>query len=331
MSASRGSEFECEWCQKPFKYPSQLKEHIRVHTREKPYPCTFCSKAFSHSSALTQHERIHTGEKPFKCSHCNKAFSQSSNLKRHERVHKNQRPSGSSSSMSTSESPLPIRRPSSSQSKENTWRPMQQTGKSQIPMRSMSSMQPAGKKQGYTNILNMEPRRTKTTPDPVAAARINALMPRHLEQLISPRSFKLYQMASPSPLRPINEKVSRDFAATKADLLSVPAEPRVERCSGGEDFFSVDAVSSGDQSTFRCDPIQPSDQAMGRSAAISDSIEQYFDLSGPSLSPLMTDEVFPMFILSPTMGLGGSPHGRMASPLTSRDQLENNENLHFRF
>eukprot|EP00040_Diaphanoeca_grandis_P014243 m.72126 g.72126 ORF g.72126 m.72126 type:complete len:335 (-) comp24429_c0_seq3:1691-2695(-) len=94
LSMPRGSAnkakqalYNCSWCAKPFKYPSQLKEHIRVHTREKPYPCGYCSKAFSHSSALTQHERIHTGEKPFQCSWCDKSFSQSSNLKRHERVH----------------------------------------------------------------------------------------------------------------------------------------------------------------------------------------------------------------------------------------------------
>jgi len=89
VAASKNKQalYNCSWCSKPFKYPSQLKEHIRVHTREKPYPCSYCAKAFSHSSALTQHERIHTGEKPFSCTWCEKSFSQSSNLKRHERVH----------------------------------------------------------------------------------------------------------------------------------------------------------------------------------------------------------------------------------------------------
>lgn len=52
-------------------------------------------------------------------------------------------------------------------------------------------------------------------------------------------------------------------------------------------------------------------------------------MNGPSLSPLMSDEVFPMFILSPTMGLGPGG-GQLGSPLATREQLENNDNLHFR-
>lgn len=37
-------QFECKWCRKTFKYPSQLKEHVRVHTKEKPFPCKFCDR-----------------------------------------------------------------------------------------------------------------------------------------------------------------------------------------------------------------------------------------------------------------------------------------------
>ena len=67
----------------------------------------------------------------------------------------------------------------------------------------------------------------------------------------------------------------------------------------------------------------------------SDSIEHYFDLNGPSLSPLMADEVFPMFILSPSLGLGsGSPGGGggrgVSSPLTHMGLSDNHEGLHYR-
>jgi len=310
-----------------------------VHTREKPYPCTFCTKAFSHSSALTQHERIHTGEKPFKCSHCDKAFSQSSNLKRHERVHKNQR---------ASQQTKVQRRPSAS-SKENQWKPpvlghrginsggvpsMSLTACTAIADATVASSLSSGAKNPEMYAMHQLDPRMKACGQPQRVT--GALMPRTVEQIMSskPQSLRVYQMAS--PLRPMQEKATRDIVAPiKAEQYSSAAgalEPRLERCSGGEEsFFSTDALTS-DEPTLRYDSIPVTDQATARSTAIGDSIEQFLDLNGPSLSPLMSDEVFPMFILSPTMGLGsaGSPR-RITSPLVSREALEAADGLHFRF
>ena len=50
---------ECDVCEKVFRYPSKLAEHMRTHTKEKPYECDVCDKAFRESQHLKRHKRTH--------------------------------------------------------------------------------------------------------------------------------------------------------------------------------------------------------------------------------------------------------------------------------
>ena len=78
---------ECDVCEKVFRYPSKLAEHMRTHTNEKPYECDVCEKRFRNSSNLKTHMRIHTKEKPYECDVCEKRFTRSDTLKRHTRCY----------------------------------------------------------------------------------------------------------------------------------------------------------------------------------------------------------------------------------------------------
>ena len=50
---------ECDVCEKVFRYPSKLAEHMRTHTNEKPYECDVCEKRFTRSDTLKRHMRCY--------------------------------------------------------------------------------------------------------------------------------------------------------------------------------------------------------------------------------------------------------------------------------
>ncbi|CAD6994171.1 gastrula zinc finger protein XlCGF26.1 [Ceratitis capitata] len=79
---------ECHVCKNKFRQLTTLRNHMKIHTDERPYKCKHCDRAFRQISTLTNHVKIHTGEKPFTCNICAKDFRQQSTLINHIKTHK---------------------------------------------------------------------------------------------------------------------------------------------------------------------------------------------------------------------------------------------------
>ncbi|KAI5634579.1 zinc-finger double domain-containing protein [Phthorimaea operculella] len=83
----------CHICGKQFRAPNGLQRHLtETHEKVRRHSCRFCPKNFANSQNLKQHMRIHTGERPFVCSHCGKRFTQSGSLHVHLKTHSEQFP-----------------------------------------------------------------------------------------------------------------------------------------------------------------------------------------------------------------------------------------------
>ena len=85
--------YECKvaGCNKSYTTRFSLRRHIASHSAIKQHVCVLCFKTFTLAQYLKEHMYIHTQQKPFKCDHegCNRAFRQAGKLSMHKKVHQN--------------------------------------------------------------------------------------------------------------------------------------------------------------------------------------------------------------------------------------------------
>lgn len=76
-------------CPKRYLYPAQLRQHMTIHTGERPYVCPYCPKSYRAKKNLDKHIPNHTGEKPYKCKYCPESYKDQNILRNHyNTVHK---------------------------------------------------------------------------------------------------------------------------------------------------------------------------------------------------------------------------------------------------
>ncbi|XP_059619794.1 zinc finger protein 58-like [Phlebotomus argentipes] len=73
----------CDLCGKNFCSRKSLRDHLRLHSGDKPYKCEDCDKTFATASHLSSHRRIHKTAKLHKCEKCGTEYTRSYDLKKH--------------------------------------------------------------------------------------------------------------------------------------------------------------------------------------------------------------------------------------------------------
>lgn len=80
---SKSSVLHCKYCYKRCISFSQLCNHVRTHTKIRPFSCDICGKTFNRVSNMRLHRKLHSGLKPFECTKCKINFADWANRNRH--------------------------------------------------------------------------------------------------------------------------------------------------------------------------------------------------------------------------------------------------------
>uniref|UniRef100_A0AAR5PSP1 Protein krueppel n=3 Tax=Dendroctonus ponderosae TaxID=77166 RepID=A0AAR5PSP1_DENPD len=80
--------FQCDQCEKSFSDKSNLNRHAKTHGADRPYQCSICLKGFLRMSSKELHvNTAHKTEKSFFCHKCGKAFKHQCFLNKHLKYH----------------------------------------------------------------------------------------------------------------------------------------------------------------------------------------------------------------------------------------------------
>ncbi|KAK3886146.1 hypothetical protein Pcinc_009723 [Petrolisthes cinctipes] len=79
---------QCSICTYTTNVATNLRNHMRTHTGEKPFSCQYCTFRTTQKRNLITHIRTHTGEKPYACEHCPYRSAWKGNLNAHMLTHR---------------------------------------------------------------------------------------------------------------------------------------------------------------------------------------------------------------------------------------------------
>ncbi|KAJ3412554.1 hypothetical protein HDV05_000588 [Chytridiales sp. JEL 0842] len=83
---SKDRPHPCPHCPKFFATPSNLRDHVRLHSRSRSHPCPQCEKLFFRKQDLSRHMATHMSkdERPWECVNgCGKRFGRGDAMRRH--------------------------------------------------------------------------------------------------------------------------------------------------------------------------------------------------------------------------------------------------------
>lgn len=81
-----GSLYSCHSCGYQTRRKDHMENHVRVHTKERPFACRHCGWTFSDPCNQRRHERKHTGA-CYRCVICFRTFMRKKYLTDHLKTH----------------------------------------------------------------------------------------------------------------------------------------------------------------------------------------------------------------------------------------------------